>query len=287
MVHRQPALYGIQYHPLGFPLSNTLERDMNARRVKDIAKQGYPLVEDTATGQYVTTSLYARVLEKFNGDANAMENDIRGRKLNLKLGDHIICVKVESLHDEHSTVATTAPVDHMKSAGYVWWTKHFDLCHIGVFNALVFFVATIVFWIPAIAWYPMDKLGDPKLKATIFWIYILQILPSIGFIYVGFAAMAEAAGSWIKPDFNSIGWWASFLNFIGGIGFFLYAVLSLPGVVGDPGCCDDLNKWGAAMATFWGSCAFWVAGLLQWIEFSSEHPITLGGGSTGAPAMKK
>ena len=106
-------------------------------------------------------------------------------------------------------------------------------------------------------------------------VHFFQIIPSMGFVYVGLASMAEASGSWIKPNFNYIGWWASLCNMLGGWGFLLYAILAIPGVVGEPGCCGDLNKWGADFATFWGSCFFWVAGLLQIIEFSSQHPISL------------
>jgi hypothetical protein len=33
-----------------------------------------------------------------------------------------------------------------------------------------------------------------------------KIIPCLDFIYVGFAAMAEASGSWIKAAFNGVGW---------------------------------------------------------------------------------
>lgn len=99
----------------------------------------------------------------------------------------------------------------------------------------------------------------------------------MGFVYVGHAAMAEAASSWVKPKFSSLGWWISFWNTIGGYGFLLYPILYLPSVVNEDKDYDDLNKWGASMATFWGSCAFWISGILQCIEFSSQHPIRFTG----------
>ena len=162
----------------------------------------------------------------------------------------------------------------------------------------------ILFFIPACAWLPMGNKGA-SLPMTVFWVYVLQvraapghpfartdvwwqgasslttcrrfsaapqIVPSVGFVYVGHASMAEASGSWLKPC-NSIGWWASFFNWIGGYGFLLCAILALPGLYGEPGCCDFLNKWGSALSTFLGSCAFWVAGILEWIEFANPHPI--------------
>jgi len=98
------------------------------------------------------------------------------------------------------------------------------------------------------------------------------MIASIGFIFVGHASYAEASGSWWKPKFNYIGWWIALFNTIGGYGFLLYAVLAVPSEV-NPNSSEGLLKWGADLATFWGSCAFEVAGLLACIEFSSPHPI--------------
>jgi hypothetical protein len=57
----------------------------------------------------------------------------------------------------------------------------------------------------------------------------------------------------------------------------LYAVLALPGAVNpeNPFCCVRLKQYGADFYSFWGSCFFWIAGILQWVEFSSKHPILL------------
>ena len=86
--------------------------------------------------------------------------------------------------------------------------------------------------------------------------------------------MAEASGSWVRPAFDCIGWWISSLTVLGGVGFMLYAVLALPSVI-HPNCCGVLTQYGANLATFWGSCFFWISGVLQCIEFSSKHPILL------------
>ena len=101
----------------------------------------------------------------------------------------------------------------------------------------------------------------------------IQILPSMAFVYVGYAAMAEPTGSWIKPQFNLIGWWIGFFNMVGGIGFLLYPILYLPEEFSPEKNHNGLLKWGASMATFWGSCCFWIAGILQCIEFCSENPL--------------
>jgi len=271
-----PDQYGTRYHPLGLYPS------------KDgILKAGFPVVQDEQTGTMITSRLFDRILDGHSGNFEGMEKDLKGRTLSLQLANHSIQVKIHAIiHDKSSLLSSSDETivhdeylplspspEETVSSKYIWWTKP-DLHHIGIFNALVFFISTILFWIPALAWWPMDALGNPTLASEIFWVYILQIVPSMGFIFVGHAAMAEASGSWIIPDFHSIGWWISLFNTIGGYGFFLYPVLYLPAVV-EPGCCQSLAKWGAAMATFWGSCCFWIAGTLQCIEFSSEHPISM------------
>jgi hypothetical protein len=86
--------------------------------------------------------------------------------------------------------------------------------------------------------------------------------------------MAEAGGSWWKPVHLNIGWWISFFNTIGGYGFMTYAVLAIP-IVFEPDGYAGLTTWGADLGTFWGSCSFWVAGILACFEFGSEHPLVI------------
>ena len=260
-------MYGISYSPIGFALDQ--EDALKDKLAKKIVADGYPLVTDESTGSCVTSSLFDRILKDNGSDLAVTEAKITGRVLDIRLGDHIIRVKIESL--------SSANKKSLEQSHYIWWTNKPDLHHIGVFNSLVFFICTIIFWIPALAWLPMDVLGSPDLAAEIFWVYVLQIIPSIGFVFVGHMSMAETSGtgSFVIPNLNCIGWWVSLFNTIGGYGFLLCPILYIPVLVGDPGCCDVLAIWGSYFATFWGSCSFWIAGVLQCIEFSSEHPITL------------
>jgi len=263
-------------NPLHINLSTGTGNIQNA-----IIEEGYPIIEDVELKKIISHRVIDRALIKF-GDLQKMQKAILGRELQIRLGSHVIQVKVTGFMDsidDHNNYgnlsfikAAKAP-DYESNGGYRWWTWKPDLHYLGIFNSLVFFIATILFFIPACAWLPMDVNGA-SLSETIFWVYVLQIIPSVGFVYVGHAAMAEAAGSWIKPKLNDIGWWVSFFNTIGGYGFLLCAILAIPCVEGDPGCSDNLNKWGSALSTFWGSCAFWVAGVLECMEFGSEHPIT-------------
>lgn len=84
--------------------------------------------------------------------------------------------------------------------------------------------------------------------------------------------MTEVSGAWWKPVWNRIAWWICLFNTIGSYGFMGYAVLAIPSFVNAEEYAE-LTKWGAAFSTFWGSCAFWIAGVLQCIEFGSAHPI--------------
>jgi len=86
--------------------------------------------------------------------------------------------------------------------------------------------------------------------------------------------MGEATGSWIKPGLGNLGWWVSLFNTIGSYGFMVYAVIAIWGIT-DPDNSENLVKWGADLGTFWGSCAFWVAGILAGFEFGSQHPILI------------
>mmetsp|Transcript_15735 Transcript_15735/g.43410 ORF Transcript_15735/g.43410 Transcript_15735/m.43410 type:complete len:565 (+) Transcript_15735:62-1756(+) len=264
--------------------------------------QGYPLIQDVETKRLVTPQVFENFFEQYENNAltsaemNAKLFD-NGREFDIRIGSHVVRVKPtewkrldQTEENEYSRKVAAeqqatslhniaSPHNQAMYQGYRWWTWRPDLHHIGIVNALVFFIATILFFLPAALWYPMGE-ADAPLPSTIFWVYVLQIIPSIGFIYVGWASMAEVSGSWLGLALGAIGWWIGFFNFLGGWGFLLYPVLFLPEEV-DPGNHGDLAKWGAAFATFWGSCFFWVAGILECIEFSNQHPISIMNGGSG------
>ena len=172
-------------------------------------------------------------------------------------------------------------VPNTPSRQYVWWTRHPDMNRVSVFGAYVFFVSTIIFFIPAVVWWPFEQNEVTNIGVNVFFVYFLQMVPSIGFIFVGHVAMAESTGSWCYTCTinRNIGYWIGLFNTLGGWGFLLYPILALPGAIsvldGGDGCCASLTKWGAAFATFWGSCSFWIAGVLECIEFANQHPINI------------
>ena len=160
-------------------------------RLSRLTRRGYPLVKDVETGQYVTEHLLHAGLDKY-GEKQFQQNMV-GSPLEIVVHGDTLRVTVDQLILSHHPVKEKEAAPEKPKQGYRWWTWEPDLHYISVFSALVFFVSTIIFFIPAVGNH------DPSLASTIFWDYILQIIPSVGFIFVGHAAMAEASGSWIRP----------------------------------------------------------------------------------------
>ena len=259
--------YGQWMHPL---FQHTFhEEDYHKSR---LLLEGYPVIQDCQTKELIIP----QSLETFFDEQDPTQNSAfihTDRQLDIRVGSHVLRVqptewkRLSSYEQaQYSTAVAALPTKTI----YRWWTWTPDWHHLGIFNAVVFLIATILFFLPACLWYPMADREAP-LGSTIFWVYVLQIIPSIGFIYVGWASMAEVSGYWLLPAWNDIGWWIGFCNMIGGWGFLLYPVLFLPEEIDPDGDHGTLAKWGAAFATFWGSCFFWVAGILQCIEFSNQH----------------
>ena len=103
---------------------------------------------------------------------------------------------------------------------------------------------------------------------------ILQVIPYIFFTAICQLLIAEAAGSWWKPKWDSIGYWIALFNYIGAWGFLLCGALAIPDTVGST-CCPNIAKWGSAFACFWGSCSYFIGGVLMCIEFANPQPISL------------
>merc|ERR1712238_162771 len=86
----------------------------------------------------------------------------------------------------------------------------------------------------------------------------------------------------------SLGFWIGLFNTLGALGFLLCPLLYLPGYLcsEDDTCeyfcdaqeqCDtyfdDLNTWGGGFSTLLGSCFFWIAGVLECIEFADNRKL--------------
>jgi hypothetical protein len=176
-----PSGFGRHRSPIGF----VSERRQKVK-LRELLDAGHPVVEDVKTKHQIT----APVLDTFvqrrmarlgaddgelggaapraKAEKEAVEAAIVGRKLSIRVGRHVFVATVDSWDSVAEEKRTT------KSSSYSWWTWTPDLAYIGIFNAVVFFVSTIIFFIPACAWLPMARKGA-SVAATVFWVYVLQV----------------------------------------------------------------------------------------------------------------
>jgi hypothetical protein len=64
---------------------------------------------------------------------------------------------------------------NLQASGYRWWAWRPDLHQMGIFNSLVFFVSTIIFFIPASAWLPLSRNEYVSKASFVFWVQVLQV----------------------------------------------------------------------------------------------------------------
>ena len=278
---RPGRIYGQNKSPIRHE-NHGLDKERIRRRFQE---QGFPYVETYDSGEIVTSEAYddfvgSRVHksktsgdeeeatlqeeEPVNDDDGATESLI-GRKLNIRDGHFVCTTAVLEVHE--------ASDDPEQKRSYEWWTWHPSLNHLGILTSLIGLISAVVYLIPMCMGYPLSRNGNASMGVTLFFVDILQVIPYICFTAVCQMLIAEAAGSWWKPKFDSIGYWIAVLNYIGAWGFLLCGALAIPGTVGST-CCPNIAKWGSAFACFWGSATYFFGGLLMWIEFANPEPIS-------------
>jgi hypothetical protein len=123
--------------------------------VERLIRKGYPVVRDDVSEKLITGSLFDRFIEKHSTDSS---QTLKGRKVSIAIGDHVIHATIDDFDTIKGETKGTQLADNNK--GYCWWTWHPDyIHHMGIFNSLVFFVSTILFFIPACVWLPMGRHG--------------------------------------------------------------------------------------------------------------------------------
>jgi hypothetical protein len=253
--HRTTKLYGKGRSPIRHG-NHGLDND-DAQAL--IRSDGYPVICKHETGSIITRD-----------DPQLNKRAMVGTEIDVVIGNHVITARVvscEALRDSQR-------VDEYKQQSpYIWWSWKPDWGHMSVFGAYLFFVCTIMFFVPAAMWYPYDLRRSTEAVVSIFFVDVLQIIPSVGFIFVGHIGMAESSGSWFwATKSQTIGYYVACFNTLGGWGFLFCGIFAIPASA-DSGCCDQLTKWASGFSTFWGSCFFFIAGVLQCIEFANKHPI--------------
>jgi len=183
----------------------------------------------------------------------------------VELKKSLISAQNKDVANQNETTTTEGNNTRISSNGYRWYSFKPELKHMGIFNAIIYLISTTIYSIAFSASYPSTRHNVTNVS---FLVDFLFTIAAIGFIFYGHVAMAEASGSWIIPKFINIGWFISMFNAIGGYCYLVSALLLLA-----YNSNDDAMDWWSLLSTFLGSCSFLIAGILQCIEFSSEHPI--------------
>lgn len=258
--HRSGRIYGRFLSPIG--CNNYPSGAHSKRHFTWMKRFGYPVIENAETGE---------VLDLNNSDPFESAADVEkvGHELQSKIG---LRYKVTSPHYVFTTELLNVSIKEQKKESYEWWTWHPPLDQLAVVLGFIGFISAIVYLIPMLAEYPLAQNADTSVGVTVFFVDVLQVIPYICFAACGHVYVAEAAGGWWKPKLDSIGYQACVFNLIGAYGFLMCGALAIPVTIGSD-CCPNMAKWGSSFACFWGSVAYLVGGILQWIEFANPEPI--------------
>ena len=163
---RPQRLYGKWPHPM-LSTGEQMEEAL-------LLEEGFPLVQDVKTHEIITGQMLTRY-KKVHPDLDSLI----GQKLDVRAGSHLFHVTVDSVggvaKDEVDELVKKEEKPDETAKGYRWWTWSPDIHQISVFLALIYFIATIIFFVPATAWYPQDKNHDPSVGSAIFWQQVLQV----------------------------------------------------------------------------------------------------------------
>jgi hypothetical protein len=174
--HRSYWEFGQDSSPIGF-----VDQNLHQGKAQLLLCTEYPPIEDVKTKHQITATLVDTLLQKRlfadagtakdNGVDEALEAEnevtvevaIVGRKVGFRIGRHVF----------GGTIGSRDTLNEKRNS-YIWraWTP--GMTHMGICCSVVFFVSTIIFFIPACALYPMYQ-ERPSLTAKVFWVYVLQV----------------------------------------------------------------------------------------------------------------
>ena len=150
-----------------------------------------------------------------------------------------------------------------------WWPswrelRHYYFFEIGFIICLVQFISTIFFWLGKFVTLPGVAERAP-VAAIDGAHWAPQTAGCLGFVVASVLSMMETQPYWYAPAPAVLGWHIGLFKLVGSIGF---TISSAFGFVS--------GQWAAyqsALASFWGSWAFLIGGLMQWYESLDKHPV--------------
>lgn len=151
---------------------------------------------------------------------------------------------------------------------WTWWPTWHELTthyfrEIGFLACLAQFVGATIFWISGFtALTPIyDRLTTSAAVNGAYW--APQVIGGTGFITSGVLFMLETQKKWYLPAPKVLGWHIGLWNLIGAIGFTLCGALGFASA-------NSGAAYEASLATFWGSWAFLIGSVVQWVRSPSR-----------------
>ncbi|GBG27002.1 Hypothetical Protein FCC1311_032252 [Hondaea fermentalgiana] len=142
--------------------------------------------------------------------------------------------------------------------------------------ASVQFIGSAMFLFTNTMQLPIFDASDTVIPSTNFilldvFVYGFRIVSTVCFLYAPIVLMLETQYAWYVPNLGSLGWYSSFFNSIGGLGFLLCAIFGI--IVnsnGDTICCQT---YGSYLSSFWGSISYLIGSIFMAVEIANKHPL--------------
>ena len=151
-----------------------------------------------------------------------------------------------------------------------WWG--WDFHNVGFTAAFLLGFGCVIFSIAVITAIP-GVVDDDQWQVQQALIWAPQTVGSVCFVLSGLLFTLEEQDVWYKPGLNRIGWYASFANLIGGIGFLISSIFGYLANWNGNGevCCQH---WGTAFNAFYGNWSFMVGSLILLLEVENKDPVS-------------
>ncbi|WPT15234.1 hypothetical protein PSENEW3_00003175 [Picochlorum sp. SENEW3] len=188
--------------------------------------------------------------------------------------EHFIKQKARKLYvyvpeeDGKNAADVTGPKSDHECRAWRWWG--WDFHNVGFTAAFLLGFGCLIFSIAVFTAIP-GVVADDQWQVQQALIWAPQTIGSVCFVLSGLLYTLEEQDVWYKPGFTRIGWYASFANLIGGIGFLMSSIFGyLANWKGNGEVC--CQHWGTAFNAFYGNWAFMVGSLILLLEVENKDP---------------
>lgn len=172
---------------------------------------------------------------------------------------------------DEGTDKNATPKLQQQCRAWRWWG--WDFHNAGFLAAFLLGFGCLLFSIAVCTAIP-GVVDDDQWQVQQALIWTPQTIGSVCFVLSGILYTLEEQDVWYKPGLTRIGWYASFANMIGGIGFLISSIFGFLANWEGNGevCCQH---WGTAFNAFYGNWAFMVGSLILLLEVENKDPAPL------------